>query len=92
VKASEAPNYRGATIGLLVGYAIKTGCHLALLGIYNHRLSLAWALSANETIAYMFTVNRRRDRIYGPANKAASDEAGMRDCTEFENKDFRYVL
>lgn len=36
VKASEAPNYRGATIGLLVGYAIKTGCHLALLGINNH--------------------------------------------------------
>ncbi|KAF2023465.1 MFS general substrate transporter [Setomelanomma holmii] len=73
VKASQAPRYEGATIGLLVGYAIKTGCHLGLL-------------------AYMFIVNRRRDRVYGPANKAASNEAGMRDCTEFENKDFRYVL
>lgn len=30
--AKEAPRYEGATIGLLVGYSIKTGCHLALLG------------------------------------------------------------
>ncbi|KAH9885922.1 major facilitator superfamily domain-containing protein [Xylariomycetidae sp. FL2044] len=73
VKESESPNYRGATIGLLVGYAIKLGCHLALL-------------------VYMFLMNRRRDRIYGPADKQASDEAGMQDKTEFENKDFRYVL
>ena len=42
--------------------------------------------------AYMFFVNRDRDRKYGPANKAKSDEAGMQDKTEFENKDFRYVL
>ena len=41
---------------------------------------------------YMFVENKRRDRVYGPANKAASDEAGMQDITEFENKDFRYVL
>jgi hypothetical protein len=40
----------------------------------------------------MFTVNKRRDRKYGEADKAASDECGMRDMTEFENKDFRYVL
>ncbi|KAH6656895.1 major facilitator superfamily domain-containing protein [Truncatella angustata] len=73
VKESEAPYYRGATIGLLVGYAIKLGCHVALL-------------------IYMFVSNRRRDRVYGPANKELSDEAGMRDKTEFENKDFRYVL
>jgi hypothetical protein len=32
VKPSQAPNYIGATIGLLVGYAIKFVCHLALLG------------------------------------------------------------
>jgi len=32
VKQSEAPTFRSATIGLLVGYAIKMGCHLALLG------------------------------------------------------------
>lgn len=32
VKASEAPNYPSATAGLLAGYAIKTGCHLGLLG------------------------------------------------------------
>ncbi|KAL3435088.1 major facilitator superfamily domain-containing protein [Aspergillus tetrazonus] len=30
VKPSEAPEYKGATIGLLVGYAIKAGCHLGL--------------------------------------------------------------
>lgn len=40
----------------------------------------------------MFSVNRYRDSHYGPPDKAQSDEAGMRDCTEFENKDFRYVL
>ncbi|KAL3497167.1 major facilitator superfamily domain-containing protein [Aspergillus germanicus] len=73
VNQSEAPHFTGATIGLLVGYAIKLGCHLLLL-------------------AYMFTVNRSRDKQYGPANKGASDEAGMRDLTEFENRDFRYVL
>ncbi|AEO67842.1 uncharacterized protein THITE_2129674 [Thermothielavioides terrestris NRRL 8126] len=32
VKESDAPRYEGAAIGLLVGYAIKLGCHLALLG------------------------------------------------------------
>ena len=31
VRASEAPNYPTATIGLLVGYSIKLGCHLLLL-------------------------------------------------------------
>jgi hypothetical protein len=73
VKQSEAPEYKGATIGLLVGYLIKLACHLALL-------------------AYLFLENRGRDRKYGPADKARSDEAGMQDRTEFENKDFRYVL
>ncbi|KAI6900132.1 MFS general substrate transporter [Hortaea werneckii] len=32
VKPSQAPEYTSATIGLLVGYAIKTVCHLSLLG------------------------------------------------------------
>ncbi|USP81087.1 hypothetical protein yc1106_08361 [Curvularia clavata] len=73
VDPKEAPRYEGATIGLLVGYSIKFGCHLALLG-------------------YMLFSNRRRDRVYGPPNREASDEAGMLDQTEFENKDFRYVL
>lgn len=40
----------------------------------------------------MFSVNRYRDNTYGPQNKEASDEAGMNDQTEFQNKDFRYVL
>ncbi|KFY95992.1 hypothetical protein V498_02976 [Pseudogymnoascus sp. VKM F-4517 (FW-2822)] len=71
VKPSEAPYYRGATIGLLAGYSIKTCCHLMVL-------------------AYMVTVNKRRDKIYGPANKEDSNEAGMREQTEFENKSFRY--
>ncbi|GAD95238.1 conserved hypothetical protein [Paecilomyces variotii No. 5] len=73
VKPSQAPEYKGATIGLLVGYAIKFGCHLCLL-------------------AYMFMVNVRRDRTYGPSDKRQADEAGMQDQTEFQNKDFRYVL
>lgn len=42
--------------------------------------------------AYMFFTNRYRERTYGPANKEMSNEAGMQDKTEFENKDFRYVL
>jgi hypothetical protein len=73
VKPSEAPRYEGATIGLLVGYAIKTGCHLGLL-------------------VFMFVSNRRRNSRYGAPNKEAAHEAGMQDQTEFENKDFRYVL
>ena len=73
VKQSQAPYYRGATIGLLVGYAIKWACHLLLLG-------------------YLVWENRRRDHKYGPADKERSDEAGMQDKTDFENKDFRYVL
>ncbi|KLU83188.1 hypothetical protein MAPG_02253 [Magnaporthiopsis poae ATCC 64411] len=73
VKPEEAPTFTTATMGLLAGYAIKLGCHLALL-------------------AYMWMVNRRRDRVYGPPDKKGSDEAGMRDLTEFENKNFRYVL
>jgi hypothetical protein len=40
----------------------------------------------------MYLINRHREQTYGPANKEASSEAGMRDLTEFENKDFRYVL
>lgn len=40
----------------------------------------------------MFYINRYRDRTYGAADKQQSDEAGMQDKTEFENKDFRYVL
>lgn len=43
-------------------------------------------------LGYMFFENRRRDRKYGSADRERSDEAGMRDQTEFENKDFRYVL
>ncbi|KIM99097.1 hypothetical protein OIDMADRAFT_30739 [Oidiodendron maius Zn] len=73
VKESEAPEYPTATIGLLVGYAIKLVCHLILL-------------------VYLYSVNRYRDRSYGPADKENSNEAGMQDKTEFQNKDFRYVL
>ena len=42
--------------------------------------------------AYLWTSNRRRDRKYGPADKDRSNELGMQDFTEYENKDFRYVL
>jgi hypothetical protein len=37
-------------------------------------------------------MNRHRNKTYGEPNKEASHEAGMQDKTEFENKDFRYVL
>ncbi|KAJ7166961.1 major facilitator superfamily domain-containing protein [Mycena filopes] len=40
----------------------------------------------------MYVSNKRRDKKYGPPDVAASKEAGMLDKTEFENKDFRYVL
>ncbi|KAI0810134.1 major facilitator superfamily domain-containing protein [Xylaria sp. FL0064] len=73
VKQSEAPAFKGALIGLLVGYSIKFICHLALL-------------------FYMLSVNHYRNKTYGPQHKEASDEAGMNDLTEFQNKDFRYVL
>ncbi|KAI7241800.1 MFS general substrate transporter [Hortaea werneckii] len=73
VKPSQAPKYTSATIGLLVGYAIKTVCHLSLLG-------------------YMLFMNIRRKKRYGVADAARSHQAGMMDLTEFQNKDFRYVL
>ena len=97
VKQSEAPNYPTATAGLLAGYTIKTACHLALLGeclAQLPSLSLRWMcpLLTSASAAYMFFVNKGRDKTYGPANKEASNEAGMQDKTEFENKDFRYVL
>ncbi|KAI0201394.1 MFS general substrate transporter [Astrocystis sublimbata] len=43
-------------------------------------------------LIHMFFANRLRDKKYGPQDKKASDEAGMSDMTEFENKNFRYVL
>ncbi|KAJ7056258.1 major facilitator superfamily domain-containing protein [Mycena amicta] len=43
-------------------------------------------------LLYLFLSNRRRNNKYGPPDVAASKEAGMQDKTEYENKDFRYVL
>jgi hypothetical protein len=40
----------------------------------------------------LYSVHRHRDRSHGPADKENSNEAGMQDKAEFENKDFRYVL
>jgi hypothetical protein len=40
----------------------------------------------------MFSTNRFRNQKYGLADKEASNEAGMRDATKFNNKNFRYVL
>lgn len=91
VKSSQAPEYKGATIGLLVGYIIKTICHLALLGRYLLAVT-CFPFHTLTELAYLFAMNRYRDSHYGRADKAQSDEAGMRDTTEFENKDFRYVL
>ncbi|KAF9026835.1 MFS general substrate transporter [Hymenopellis radicata] len=41
---------------------------------------------------YMFISNKRRNQKYGAPDMAKSMEAGMQDKTEWENKDFRYVL
>lgn len=93
VKQSEAPHFQSATIGLLVGYAIKLVCHVLLLGkVPPAERVFTLSSSADAFKVYMFLMNRHRDKEYGPADKLASDEAGMRDHTEFENKDFRYVL
>ncbi|KAF7299931.1 MFS general substrate transporter [Mycena chlorophos] len=43
-------------------------------------------------LVYMYRANRRRDAKYGPPDVDRAKEAGMQDKTEFENKDFRYVL
>lgn len=45
-----------------------------------------------KNTVYMLFVNRYRNNKYGEPDKEQSKEAGMRDHTEFENKDFRYVL
>jgi hypothetical protein len=76
VNQSQAPEYVSAAWGLLGGYAAKTVGHGMLL------VGLWWA-------------NRRRDRKYGPVDERGRErakEAGMRGETEWENKDFRYVL
>ncbi|KAJ6533655.1 major facilitator superfamily domain-containing protein [Mycena capillaripes] len=43
-------------------------------------------------LIYMWLSNRKRDKKYGKPDVAASKEAGMQDKTQYENKDFRYVL
>ncbi|KAJ7207335.1 major facilitator superfamily domain-containing protein [Mycena haematopus] len=43
-------------------------------------------------LIYLYIVNKRRDKKYGLPDVAAAKEAGMQDKTEYENKDFRYVL
>ncbi|KAJ7509482.1 major facilitator superfamily domain-containing protein [Mycena galericulata] len=43
-------------------------------------------------LIYMYLANKGRDKKYGTPDLAASKEAGMQDKTEYENKDFRYVL
>lgn len=41
---------------------------------------------------YMFRENRRRDRENGPADVKKAAELGMKNVTENNNPDFRYVL
>ncbi|RYP18150.1 hypothetical protein DL765_004076 [Monosporascus sp. GIB2] len=64
-----------------------TGATIGLLVGYSIKFTCHLLL-----LVYMVAANKRRDKKYGPPNKAASDECGMRDVTEFENKDFRYVV
>lgn len=71
---------------------IKLIANLLLLGRVKVVSSALQFENVLTLSVYMFYVNRHRDRKYGPADKQQSDEAGMQDKTEFENKDFRYVL
>lgn len=86
------PRFIGATIDLLVGYSIRLSCHLILFRRPGGHHIIVDIGKSNKVLVYMFISNRSRDKRYGPANKEASDEAGMTDLTEFENKDFRCAL
>lgn len=92
MKQSEAPYYRSASEGILVAYVIKLVANLLLLGKVMLCSSVLQFRNGLTLSAYMLYINRYRDRTYGAANKKQSDEAGMQDKTEFENKNFRYVL
>lgn len=59
----------------------------AILGSYSGKLIAHAALGL-----YMWRENKRRDRVYGPADEKKAAEAGMHGVTDKKNKDFRYVL
>jgi hypothetical protein len=40
----------------------------------------------------MYLDNIKRDRLYGPADPKKAAEEGMKNLTERQNKDFRFVL
>lgn len=41
---------------------------------------------------YMWRDNKRRDRVYGPADPVLSADNGMKGMTEKQNSHFRYVM
>lgn len=76
----------------MVAYVIKLVANGLLLGKVMLCASVLQSRNELTLSAYMLYINRYRDRTYGAADKKQSDEAGMQDKTEFENKNFRYVL
>jgi hypothetical protein len=91
VRQSQAPEYTSASIGLLVGYAVKTACHAALWA------GLAWA---NRRRDRLFGPVVSRDTVeehghaasHGVVTTEEARERGMRGETEWDNRGFRYVL
>ena len=59
----------------------------AMMASYSIKLGAHLALGA-----YMVWDNRRRNATGEPIDEKRGAEAGMKDLTEFENPDFRYVL
>ncbi|KAK7024730.1 putative transporter [Favolaschia claudopus] len=81
-----------------VGFAASLVMVSSNMGGYTHRtiasavIFTAYCFGNVAGPFVMFTINKRRDTKYGEPDVAAAKEAGMQDKTEYENKDFRYVL
>jgi sugar phosphate permease len=98
VVQSQAPEYRSAGLGLVVGYAVKGVCHAflwAYLWSWNRRRDrTARQVAAVRTMDGAGSVGEGRadlSRETSVVDEAAARERGMRGETEWENKDFRYV-
>ncbi|KAJ6548663.1 MFS general substrate transporter [Mycena capillaripes] len=81
LQSEAAIGYPTATKAMMVGYVVKTACHL-FLGVYMWNSNQARdreAAAAGENIT-----EDQRAKL--------AEEEGMKDVTEFDNKWFRYVL
>ncbi|CDZ97793.1 Permease of the major facilitator superfamily [Phaffia rhodozyma] len=89
----------------MVFIAYSVGNAVGPLFVYTHEKpvyrSAAYAMLASyggKTVAhillgvYMYYSNKKRDRVFGPADPQKAADLGMQGKTEHENPDFRYVL